>query len=903
MTNGNLFLYDKKTNALITTLNIIGNFSYEDNLNGTPSNIKIKSTTTSTFREEFEVNTVAYHQDSDSWWVVKSDESTYLQDTTYLHETELVEYFEFLSYRHLVGKTFQIGQYTYKEVFESIIRVAKIGTIDIEFPTFLDVGTTNDKINKTYSFDGFTVANAIKTVASSINAIPKLKRVSGVPTLFFINRVGIDAPIKNGLDAEFPVAFEKNSNSSDQYLTRTISNLQNVQSSELTFSPKFGGHNLFTEGTFKVDKTQKTVIKLPTKIFDVKAIYFVPRVTLAYLDPLVDEIYNNYYFDIPFIKQKLIDFDFTGTSFASFNFNNTIFPSPEFLAIYRNDPLDGIGSFTKPDQSPFRYFFTIKTKEEYDLIEDLDEKSRTFYYEVGSDEIVVPTSVPPRTSIYGFTSAYSETILEQIGATPERVSLLWQPTGEDTLFRVLYNPISDIKVSYDNDSEAQDEKFFNQSGRTLDGKAVSRLILSHTNDSVEGTKLRQSKYTSFSNILPLGQLIRDNNQIYVVSQRSIDGQIQNGNEYYDVVYSLSKNRVARSENIQAESDVISYAVSSQALVRRVQLYKDYIELSLDALNNDTPYLSLSKLFNFDSSFVGADLNFVYFGKSTFTTGARYHIISPSVFDLSKSKIIVADYKDNNIVGYRLNKVSTDFIQTPVSYVDGAGQVLNLRSVFCNERDISNANQWYRDNYFISGTSDEDEFNALPFTFFPEITSSYSKYFDIALISNVDEDLDPKPVFNSIDINEALYRKDAFEIPVVEYQVQANDNFSPKGNIIVSDDIFKVFSGSVIYHFVPSTIRYTNENAFKLYKDGEPSGSDSKRVLFTRSGTNNEVFDFDLFNTLVGFPAGKNTTAFNNVGIFAKEGDNVKFLFAINDYTPSGINTYGDIRVFLNNWRI
>jgi hypothetical protein len=887
MPNGNIILYNKNNNAVITTLNIIGVFSMEDNINGTPSNIKVKSITNSTFREEFEINTIAYQEDFDMWWVVKRDESSYLTTGEYLHETEFVEFFEFLNYRHLPGKTFEIGRYTYKEVFEEIIRVGKVGTIAVEMPTFVDTGTTY-KINKTYSFDNFTVANAIKTVAMSINAIPKLKKVSGTTTLYFINRLGINAPIKNGLNNEFPVAYEKNSNSAEQYVTRSISNLQNVQSSELVFSPKFGGHNVLTLENFKVDKTKKTVIKLPTRVFDVKAIYFVPRAKLQYAIGGVNQgnIFSNYYFDVPYIKQTLLDYDFTGTAFNGFDFTNTAFPQPEFLAIYKNDSLAGVGGFSKPDTTPYRYFFTIKTKAEYDLIESQSVKDKTFYYEVGSDEIVVPKDV------FGFASIYDTTDLEvQSG---EQVRMFWVQPDESILFRVLYNPLADIKVSYDNDNDAQDEKFFNQSGKTLDGKTVSRLIISHTNDSVDGTKIRQAKHFAIGDILPLGQLVRDNNQLYVISQRSIECQIKNNNEYYDVIYSLSRNRIARSENLQADSEVISYALSTQSLVRRVQLYKDYIELSLDQINNDTPYLSMAKALNISTSLVGCDLNMVYFGKSTFSASSKYHIISPSVFDLSKSKIVVADYQDNNIVGYRLNKVSTDFVQTPVSYVDGVGQILNLRGVFCSENDISNANKWFRDEYYVSGVSNDEEFESLPFTNFPEITSTYSKYFDIALVGEVDEDLQPKPTFFSIDINEAPYKKDAFEIPVVEYQVQANDNFSSKGNVVLSDDIFKLFSGSLRFHYITSSTRFTNENAIKLYNDNVPSDANNKRVDITR--TNNQL-DLDLFST---YSSIRNTTPFTNVGIYAHDGTNVKFLFAINDYT---LTDYDDITLYINNWKI
>jgi hypothetical protein len=249
---------------------------------------------------------------------------------------------------------------------------------------------------------------------------------------------------------------------------------------------------------------------------------------------------------------------------------------------------------------------------------------------------------------------------------------------------------------------------------------------------------------------------------------------------------------------------------------------------------------MSKAFNLKGvgDYVGADLNFLYFGKSTITSGSKYHIISPSVYDLSKSKIIVADYKDNNIVGYKVQNVSSTYLQVPISYVDGVGQVLGLRSVFCDEKNIFDANKWFFDEYYVSGVSSENEFRKLPLTFYPEIPSTYSKYFDIALIGTVDEDSNPKSTYFSIDINEASYKKDAFEIPVIEYQVQMNDSFNTKGNFVVSDDIFKVFKNPVkfSYELVESLFTFS-ANAPSSPSNGDYWYSTSGEVLSERVNNN------------------------------------------------------------------
>ena len=51
MPNGTLKLYNKLDNTLLVSLDILGTFNIEENLNETPSNMKVKVITTDTYRE------------------------------------------------------------------------------------------------------------------------------------------------------------------------------------------------------------------------------------------------------------------------------------------------------------------------------------------------------------------------------------------------------------------------------------------------------------------------------------------------------------------------------------------------------------------------------------------------------------------------------------------------------------------------------------------------------------------------------------------------------------------------------------------------------------------------------------------------------------------------------------
>lgn len=462
--------------------------------------------------------------------------------------------------------------------------------------------------------------------------------------------------------------------------------------------------------------------------------------------------------------------------------------------------------------------------------------------------------------------------------------------NEDVLIQIAYYPIADIKVSIDNDNNAQDEKYFNQSGKVIDSVAVTKLITSHTNDSVEGTKIRNARYTSLASILPIGQIVRDSNTTYVISQRSIDGHLKNGNEYYNVIYTLSRNRVARSENIIADSAVISYKTPDDNLVSRTQIYKDYIELSLTNITpKDTPYLSMSKALVLSSTLAGTNFDYTVLAKNEFgntPTIVRY-VKSPSVFDLHKAKLMNVNWQDNNVLGFRLDRVSSSVLaQTPIVYTDTLGKATNFEVLFVSEEEIKSARTDYNDPY------DALTYDALvPYT---DLTQVPQSFYDTDVVTDGRY---------SIRIQENAsggkpYKKDAYEIPVFEYMLQANDDYNSNGNVVVSNNLFSTFTGNFTYHYIISnSTRITAENADKLLSTGGLSSSTDRRVIISRP--NATEFNLKLYSSYSGT---FNASPITNVGFYAVDWTTLqtKFLFGINDYT---MGDNDDITIYINNWKI
>jgi hypothetical protein len=554
------------------------------------------------------------------------------------------------------------------------------------------------------------------------------------------------------------------------------------------------------------------------------------------------------------------------------------------------------------------YFFQIKlmffkkmsilNKFDFDTLSVQDTKDRTIHWNPFSNEVVMPLSF--RNGLFGGNDEdhnrkyrlYDDSDYEvylipsysTITTSPFAVNVV---KNDEILIQVAYYPISDIKVSIDNDNDAQDEKFFNQSGKVIDAVSVSKLITSHTNDSVEGTKIRNAKHFALNDILPLGQLVRDNNQLYVVSQRSIDGMVKNSNEYYNVIYTLSRNRVARSENIIADSSVISYKTPDDNLVFRTQLYKDYIELSLQNNNQESAYLSMSKALVLSSTLAGTNFDFTVLAKNSYgttPTTIRY-VKSPTTFDLHKAKLINLNWQDNNVLGYRLDSTGASYVQTPIVYTDPLGNATNFELLFLDTTNLNDAVIDYNSPTVIDRLVPFTDLTQVPTTFYTDDVLADGRF--------------------SIRIQEDTtagvpYAKDPFEIPVFEYMIQGNDDYNQLGNIVIGNDLFSTFEGDLRYHYVINNgTRFTAENAIKLQLANAWSSVNDRRVTITRTNANQMDLDlFSVFNTST-----LNTSAITNVGFYAvKSGSGeVKFLFAINDYPTASSDN--DIRVYINNWKI
>jgi hypothetical protein len=374
--------------------------------------------------------------------------------------------------------------------------------------------------------------------------------------------------------------------------------------------------------------------------------------------------------------------------------------------------------------------------------------------------------------------------------------------------------------------------------------------------------------------------------------------VKNSNEYYNVIYTLSRNRIGRSENIVADSAVISYKTPDDNLVFRSQLYKDYIELSLQDINQDIPYLPMSKALVLSDFLAGTNFDFTVIAKNQFgttPTTVRY-VKNPTIFELHKSKLMNVNWQDNNLLGYRLDSTGATYVQTPIVYTDDVGKATNFELLFLDINNLITAKNSFNTDF--SSKADE----LIPFR---DLTQVDVDYYDTSVVANnrfsirIKEDT----------LGGVPYKKDPFEIPVFEYMIQGNDDYSPNGNIVIGNDLFSTLEGDIRYRYlINNTTRFTAENAEKLYSASVPTNINFNRVIIERDVGTPHIIDLDLFSTLVS-PGFRNTSLITNIGIYAFNAgtSEFKFLFAINDYvenaTTTPANDKSNIRVFINNWKI
>ena len=130
-------------------------------------------------------------------------------------------------------------------------------------------------------------------------------------------------------------------------------------------------------------------------------------------------------------------------------------------------------------------------------------------------------------------------------------------------------------------------------------------------------------------------------------------------DLYSVTYSLSTDRIGRSEDVTADSSIKDTDIPQKSNIVRDQLYRDYIEVGYTkdytcdtSLFMGSPSTQLASLLVFNDDGCGFNLNCVAYIKGVDSASTVYYrAIDAIEYDLCKAKLLVADFQDNNHLGY------------------------------------------------------------------------------------------------------------------------------------------------------------------------------------------------------------------------------------------------------------
>lgn len=376
---------------------------------------------------------------------------------------------------------------------------------------------------------------------------------------------------------------------------------------------------------------------------------------------------------------------------------------------------------------------------------------------------------------------------------------------KDSQWKVNYIPMSDLKIKVDNRSDKKDIQLYNQNGKITDNFALSKLLNSYSQE-ISGDNITKFKtFYDFTNIPSIGSMVyNSDNEPYVINNISLTFTQNEDSNYatnfgyqIDCEFTMSKYTAVKSLLTNPNTNIRDYGIPQNFNVKRKQLYRDFYELTY-VFNEDherSYYLYYKNIFVFDHQ-PNEAIDYIAVMKLTYennVNGSRnyYYQLESVVYNLNKMLYVNIDFNDNNIIGYcsqnvysgfvisRIFTGQTDTLNTPISYVDENGRFKDIDILLCSTEQIMGTYYQYKEDN--SGESGYSSYTG----------SLYNESIFI-----------PADIYNDaystgnykIRILEENYNKDALEVPVFEYAVQADDTT----DVLIGDGIFAHHNGNYVY---------------------------------------------------------------------------------------------------------
>ena len=687
-------------------------YSFQDALNEKPANVKY--TVHNAIATDLKKGTVIYDSAISKWWVVDTDKSE-LEDSiggiySYQHNLDCEDAFEFLNGIELPNCAFKAERYTNATFFNRLFSIAKF-TDKVPIATFTMSGMSTTKKNSFKSYDGYTLASSLRDFGRMNGYVPTLTFTtsvyssSGHPlhgatylsalTVAFVSRIGLgNAPVDfDATDANIENdAFEQNKGGGDNYCVTVVSDIKNARSSIPNKFPNFGGVASFSPDVLEIDpKTAE--IRLPSKIDEVVSVtvyqtgWFSIYERTDYENNANPTALNVFSMSFCFTKEMFMNnFENSGYSWVSGLSSadkliiKEALPDPDQFTVYNSIGADTFdekthifnhyrGIYAETDDKDIY----LKNKIYRDGIEDAHKQDRCMYWEQGGDSVkgltwdiwqITMGTTKDEYAVYYFTLGSTNYAMTLTLFVESAAPSVLKDSAACTLFKVVYYPQIELKMKYDASRNGMFEKHYNQTGKTVDGYSAGKLLSAFVDESSTSVTNKKKKHYTYASIYPLGKIVTLYGATKIVGERSVNVI---SDTWFEVDYSLSTDRIGRSEDISADSFIKDTDTPQLNNLIRKQLYRDYLELGYasDYTSTDTLFMGslatrLSDILVFDESGCGFEFNCCCYVKGVDSADTVYYRgIDAIEIDLPKQKEIIADFGDNNIIGYyRERKVGT-----------------------------------------------------------------------------------------------------------------------------------------------------------------------------------------------------------------------------------------------------
>lgn len=839
-------------------------------------------------------NTIVRLEGISTWWCVKKDTRNRLMNESgylYEHTLELQGAFEILNSRDLINCGFNVEHYTTHTFLERLVSLC-----DYEIPITFDYGNvlSNKTVNFLKTFENYTPASAIKEFLNGYNCIPKMTFEQNSSNQIIGAIIKIYS--KSGL-TETPLSEDVFNDISaidnidrESYASKVTSNIQNCVARHSVKFPRMGGTYLVGQnGQITYEKASMSKIILPSKIYAVESITIYGSILISIgdnpLDKFVmtpDDLTRNGYKTRGAIYNRLLAKGYSQNLANTFySYWGSIFERLKPLGcqtLYNGGYYDAINGV------PYGNYLVIANRgsatdlklylnnERYAYSND-GEYNWVISWKQGSNEIVglgealehaqkTPTNYFRSNFINDGTVISVEYEQEEfyirVGANNDGNFLNLIDYKEETggggdiwfphlLVSVNYVPMSDIKFKTDNSLVGNDTKLYNQNGKLVDSYAVSKLVNSYCKSIRDKDMVRFGTYYSISDIPKLGARVGD----YVINNISYDVyDNDNGGFVYKCQFGLNLYSICKSTMINANTNIRDYDCPQTNNIKRIQTYRDYVEISYTRETSETTYLNKSKIIHIGTDYIGINDDLVFVMKATDNSfdnegdshshNYYYHLDHIS-FDLSKQKKFVVDFADNNIIGYGNAFAYKPFafsnlldnaraVTVPISYVSPNGEVSGLELLACLESEAE----------YNFGATYISESVAIKNTIYNNFNDNYV-----------------------LKISEPNYNKDGLEIPVFEYSCEIGGD----GNIEIADDFFEYGE---------------NYDGFVAIKFDFPINSENAGFRTQGISYNASIY-FDNYEMQITLSGELPQSAKGHWGIYAKKGTTYRFLFALNNY--------------------